>query len=246
MALQTGLPVVPVWIYVDGRLHVWPGRHRTPVVVRVGEPIAVTPAMTVAEVMDRLDAALDTMAGDDEGPDDSWRAAGSLYPVNIENFFANAGQAVVEREVLAGLLARHVWVRVLAAGAPAAQERMTSVPGPHLESARNRGDRRPRRWPTPTHRLEGHRLPGPPLAAARRGVAMARRRPAPGSGANHPVRPQPAPGPLRAGPVGRAVAGMVRYATRPGCRSERLHGRTGPGCRRGWPARRAGSSPRWS
>ena len=61
MALETGLPIVPVWIASCGRLPVWPRRNRPRVIVRVGEPIAVVPTMTVEGVVERIEAAFDVL-----------------------------------------------------------------------------------------------------------------------------------------------------------------------------------------
>lgn len=47
-----------------------------------------------------------------------------LYPVSIDSFLAQAGQSVVERALLAGLLARGARVRLVTFGSPAAQERI--------------------------------------------------------------------------------------------------------------------------
>jgi long-chain acyl-CoA synthetase len=64
MALETGLPIVPVWIISSGRLRVWPGRIRPHVMVRMGEPIVTAPTMTVDGIVERIEAAFNVLRGE--------------------------------------------------------------------------------------------------------------------------------------------------------------------------------------
>ncbi|MGH2537016.1 MAG: glycosyltransferase family 4 protein [Candidatus Promineifilaceae bacterium] len=51
------------------------------------------------------------------------------YPLNIESFFANAGQAAAERALFAALLQRRVAFRLLTQGGPESQERLAAYCG---------------------------------------------------------------------------------------------------------------------
>lgn len=62
MAREAGLPIVPVWIEGNGDLRIWPSRRPPRVRVRVGEPIRVDPATAPAQVIARLEEALDRLA----------------------------------------------------------------------------------------------------------------------------------------------------------------------------------------
>jgi long-chain acyl-CoA synthetase len=62
MAVQTGLPVVPVWLAGNDALRVRPRRGAARVVVRVGAPIPVGPATRVPELVARIEAAFDGLA----------------------------------------------------------------------------------------------------------------------------------------------------------------------------------------
>jgi long-chain acyl-CoA synthetase len=57
MAIQTGLPVVPVRIEGNDGLTLRPGRSRPAVTVRVGAALAVSPSAAVADVVEGLEAA---------------------------------------------------------------------------------------------------------------------------------------------------------------------------------------------
>jgi hypothetical protein len=62
LALQTGGPVLPVWMEGNGNLRVKPGRPPSKVDVYLGEPIQPDPAMPVEQLVEQLEAAFDRLA----------------------------------------------------------------------------------------------------------------------------------------------------------------------------------------
>jgi long-chain acyl-CoA synthetase len=57
LALQTQLPILPIWLEGNDDFRLRPPRNPRPVTVRFGEPIDVAPGLTPGDVVDRLEAA---------------------------------------------------------------------------------------------------------------------------------------------------------------------------------------------
>jgi len=62
MAIQTQLPILPVWFDGNHALRLRPRRNRPRIEVHFGEPIPVTPDMTPGEVIAKVEAAFARMA----------------------------------------------------------------------------------------------------------------------------------------------------------------------------------------
>lgn len=65
MAMQTGLPVVPVWLTGTDDLTVWPARHRPRISVRIGAPLPPAPDGSADELVARIEAAFTVLSGGD-------------------------------------------------------------------------------------------------------------------------------------------------------------------------------------
>jgi long-chain acyl-CoA synthetase len=61
MAIESGLPLIPVVIEGNDHLRVWPAGRRARVTVRLGTPLAVGPGADAADLIERLEAAYDRL-----------------------------------------------------------------------------------------------------------------------------------------------------------------------------------------